>query len=106
MTSSHCDSVDYQRSQVLMHCFGAGNTASQVAAAVFKWERLLVGNRASMHFYAEFTPKVSSGEPKQLGAEADSAQTSSSVVNGTPAEGEGVCFVNIHVWIDAVICYI
>lgn len=42
----------------------AGNAASQMASAVFKWERLLLGERASMPFYAEFAGQLQLAAPE------------------------------------------
>lgn len=42
----------------------AGNAASQMASAVFKWELLLLGERASMPFYAEFSEQLQLAAPE------------------------------------------
>ncbi|BDA51457.1 probable inactive phenolphthiocerol synthesis polyketide s at N-terminal half [Coccomyxa sp. Obi] len=66
-----------------------GNASPQMAGAVFKWERLLVGERASMHFYAEFAPPIKEKEYKERSEEVDAARASSGAVNSTPTEGKG-----------------
>ena len=53
--------------QSATHCVimaAAGKAASQMASAVFKWERLLLGERASMPFYAEFAEQLQLGAPE------------------------------------------
>lgn len=73
---------------------GAGNTASQMAAAVFKWDRLLVGERMSMHFYAEFTAQTTMQKAVERSEVEDATQPAPSAVSGVPPEGKGACLRN------------
>lgn len=70
--------------QSATHCVimaAPGNAASQMASAVFKWERLLMGERASMPFYAEFAGQLqlaASEGPKTVNTAAHRAGTEES----------------------------
>ncbi|CAL8465609.1 g5145 [Coccomyxa elongata] len=72
-----------------LHTALTGNAAPQMAAAVFKWDRLLVGERASMHFYAEFAAQTTPQNFVDHGEVETAAQSIASSVDGVSQEGQG-----------------
>ncbi len=61
-----------------------------MAGAVFKWERLLVGERASMPFYAEFAEKLQLPVPEaqkafNAVAQSDASKTLAAVESADQA---------------------
>lgn len=69
----------------------AGNAASLVVGAVFKWERLLVGERRSMPFYAEAAAQLLPPDAEdQLPASKEQEAAAQKRTAAAVPAGEGV----------------